>query len=100
MGKIGKGAFGSAHLLVHKDSQKYFVIKKIRLAKQTGADIRGSTLKQQLVSSTLTRLTPCFALRRLAAQLSSAGARHGECGHLPNANHPDAAPSDQEQHVG
>jgi hypothetical protein len=90
MGKIGKGAFGSAHLLVHKDTSKYFVIKKIRLAKQTGADRLCQHSCERSLNIRSKQLTLCIRLCRLAALLSPSGAGHGEPQHT--LERPAAAP--------
>ncbi|KIY96566.1 NIMA (never in mitosis a)-related kinase, partial [Monoraphidium neglectum] len=50
--QIGKGAFGAAFLVLHKETRKQYVLKRVRLAKQTNWQ-RNSTLQERDMVSKL-----------------------------------------------
>ena len=49
--QIGKGAFGAAFLVIHRETRAPFVLKKIRLARQTEWQRKASYREMQLVAS-------------------------------------------------
>jgi NIMA (never in mitosis gene a)-related kinase len=50
--QIGRGAFGTVHLALHKPTRRTYVLKRVRLAKQTGWQ-RGSALQERALVARL-----------------------------------------------
>ncbi|KAK9828989.1 hypothetical protein WJX72_003257 [[Myrmecia] bisecta] len=48
--QVGRGAFGLAYLMVHKDTKKQYVLKKVRLARQSEWQRRASFSEIELVA--------------------------------------------------
>ena len=68
--EIGKGAFGSAFLVTHKATRKQYVLKRVRLAKQSNWQRNSSIQEKELVRNHLQRAgsrSACTALRLTAS---------------------------------
>ena len=48
--RLGKGAFGTVYLAVHKDTNKRYVLKKVKLARQSKWQREASLQEMQMVS--------------------------------------------------